>query len=35
MVVYLVAAVVVGVVAGLLPPHTAARQNVLRAIAYE
>jgi putative ABC transport system permease protein len=35
MVVYLVAAVVVGVVAGFFPALTAARQNVLRAIAYE
>jgi putative ABC transport system permease protein len=35
MVVYLVAAVIVGVVAAFIPALTAARQNVLRAIAYE
>lgn len=35
MAVYLVAAVVVGVVAGFIPALMAARQNVLRAIAYE
>jgi len=35
MVVYLVAAIIVGVVAAFIPALTAARQNVLRAIAYE
>jgi putative ABC transport system permease protein len=35
MVVYLIAAIIVGVVAAFIPALTAARQNVLRAIAYE
>jgi putative ABC transport system permease protein len=35
MVIYVIAAIVTGVVAGFIPALTSARQNVLRAIAYE